>query len=122
MKNRIFIILGWLSFGVGVLGIFLPILPTTPFLLLAAFLFSKGSGKPYNWLVNHKFFGEYIRNFQETKTIPLGTKISSISTLWIVMLGSVFFVVNGRWYLQLLLILVSIAVTIHILSFKTKKI
>ncbi len=121
MKKTLFIIFGSISFGLGVIGIFLPILPTTPFLLLSAALFGKSSDRLYNWLMNHKVFGNYIRDFRENKAIPLKGKIASISMLWLLILYSIFFIVNERWYLQALLAAIAIGVTIHILSFKTKK-
>ena len=62
------IILGSISLALGILGIFLPLLPTTPFLLLTAALYFKGSPRLYNWLLNHRHFGPYIRNFRENKS------------------------------------------------------
>ncbi len=121
MKKTLFIIFGSISFGLGVIGIFLPILPTTPFLLLSAALFGKSSDRLYNWLMNHKVFGNYIRDFRENKAIPLKGKIASVSMLWLLILYSIFFIVNERWYLQALLAAIAIGVTIHILSFKTKR-
>lgn len=121
MKKTLLIISGSISFVLGIIGIFLPIIPTTPFLLLAAALFAKSSEKLYYWLMNHKVFGEYIRNFREDKAIPLKGKIIAISSLWIFMLYSILFIVNEKWYLQLLLGSIALGVTIHILSYKTKR-
>lgn len=120
MKKWVFIILSFISLGLGLLGMFLPMLPTTPFLLLSTFLFSKSSPRYYAWLLNHKRMGGYIRDFQENKCLPLRVKIISVSFLWISILLSVF-VVQGRIWLQILLVAIAIAVTIHILSYKTKK-
>ena len=75
--KTICIILGTISLGLGILGIFLPLLPTTPFLLLTAALYFKGSPRLYQWLLNHKYFGTYIRNFRENKAIPLLVKTHS---------------------------------------------
>ena len=66
-----------ISLALGILGIFLPLLPTTPFLLLTAALYFKGSFRLYNWLLNHRYFGPYIRNYRENKAIPLRAKIVS---------------------------------------------
>ena len=74
-------ILGLISLGLGILGIFLPVLPTTPLLLLSAFLFLRSNRKLYEWLMNHPKLGPYISNFLHHKTIPLKIKIISISTL-----------------------------------------
>lgn len=121
MKKTAFIILGSFCFALGIIGIFLPILPTTPLLLLSAYLFARSSEKLYNWLINHRIFGEYIRNFREDKSIALSHKIISVVTLWLFMLYSIFFVVNEKWYLQVLLASIAIGVTAYILSFKTRK-
>ena len=78
----------FLSLGLGVVGMFLPVLPTTPFLLLSAYLFSKSSGRYYEWLLSHKWFGTYIRQFSEARSIPLRIKIVSISMLWTTILNT----------------------------------
>lgn len=116
----LYIILGSISLGLGILGAFLPVLPTTPFLLLTAALYLKGSPRLYEWLMSHKVFGPYIRNFRENKAIPLRAKIVSVSMLWITILLSAFLAVN-TWWLRILLICIAIGVTWHILSFKTLK-
>lgn len=72
------IILGTVSLALGIIGIFLPLLPTTPFLLLTAALYFRGSPRLYQWLLNHKCLGPYIRNFRENKAIPLRAKIISL--------------------------------------------
>ena len=91
--KTLYIALGTLSLALGILGIFLPLLPTTPFLLLTAALYFKSSPRLYNWLLNHKHLGPYIRNFRENKAIPLRAKIISISLMWITMLYCVFFII-----------------------------
>lgn len=120
MKKLFFIIIGSLSLILGITGIFLPVLPTTPFLLLSAALFARSSDRLYLWLINHKIFGEYIRNFREDKAITLQGKIISISTLWLFMLYSIFYIVSEKWYIQVLLGSIALGVSVYILSFKTK--
>ena len=112
--KTICIILGTLSLGLGILGIFLPLLPTTPFLLLTAALYFKGSPRLYQWLLNHKYFGTYIRNF------PLRAKIISLLLMWGTMLYCIFFLIPLVW-VKVLLFLIAVGVTYHILSFKTLK-
>jgi len=118
--KKFLVVLGFLSLAIGIFGIVIPLLPTTPFLLLSAACFLKGSDRMYRWLMNHKLFGEYIRNFREKKAIPLRTKIIAVSLLWITILFSVLFIAESI-YLRLLLIAIAIAVTVHILHFKTLK-
>lgn len=121
-KNRlsrwVLIVSGTLSLGIGIIGIFLPLLPTTPFILLAASCYARSSKRLYNWLLNNRWFGNYIKNYQEGKGVPFKVKILSISFLWIVIGYSVFFVVSIL-LVRIVLFLIAIGVTIHILSIKT---
>lgn len=114
------IIIGTLSLALGILGIFLPLLPTTPFLLLTAALYFKGSPRLYRWLLNHKYFGPYIRNYRENKAIPLQAKFISLLLMWSTMLYCIFFLIPLIW-VKAILLLVAAGVTYHILSFKTLK-
>lgn len=116
----LYTILGSISLGLGILGLFLPVLPTTPFLLLSAFCFLRGNLRLYSWLMNHPKFGPYISNFIEHKAIPLRVKIVAISTLWLTLLYCAIFVAE-HWALRTLFIAIAIGVTIHILSYKTLK-
>ena len=119
---RIFlIIVGSVSLVLGIVGIFVPMLPTTPFLLLSAAAWVKASPKLYTWLIHHKLFGEYIRNYREHRAIPLRAKIISVSLLWLTIGYCIFAVVTEWWWAQVLLAVIAIAVSWHILSFKTLK-
>lgn len=109
---------GTFFLGLGIVGIFLPLLPTTPFLLLAAACYARSSKKFYNWLINHKWFGSYIKNYREGKGIPMKVKISAIFLLWVTILFSVIFVVSILW-VRIVLIVIASGVTIHILTIKT---
>ena len=115
------IIVGSVSLVLGVLGIFLPMLPTTPFLLLSAAAWVKASPALYQWLLNHKVFGEYIRNFREHRAIPLRAKIVSVSLVWLTIGYCIFAVVDEWWWAQVLMTLLAIGISWHILSFKTLK-
>ena len=119
--KKIFVILGSLALALGIVGIFVPLLPTTPLLLLAAALYFKGSPKLYEWLINHPYLGEYIRNFREYRAIPLKAKIVSISLIWLTIGYCIFGIVAEWWWAQLSLAIIAIAVTWHILSFATLK-
>ena len=91
--KTLYIVIGTISLALGILGIFLPLLPTTPFLLLTAALYFKGSSRLYNWLLNHRYFGPYIRNYRENKAIPLRAKIVSLVLMWGTMLYCIFFLI-----------------------------
>jgi uncharacterized membrane protein YbaN (DUF454 family) len=113
--------LGLVSLALGVIGIFVPLLPTTPFLLLSAVLFARSSEKLYAWLMNHKTFGKYISDYRNERAIPLRVKISALTLMWGTMLYAIFAIAQSKLWLQLLLAAIAIGVTIHILSLKTKK-
>ena len=116
----ILIILGSLCLALGVIGIFLPLLPTTPFLLLSAALYVRSSEKLYQWLIHQKYLGDYIRNFREHKAIPLHAKIISISMIWITLIYCAITVSEEIWVKALFLILAT-SITWHILTYKTLK-
>lgn len=118
MKRYLLIIAGSLALGLGVAGIFLPLLPTTPFLLLAASCYVNSSPKLYNWLLTRKHLGGYIRDFRENRAIPLRAKIVSVSLVWITLLYCAVFVVS-HIALRILFILLASGITLHILSYKT---
>ena len=113
-------IIGIISLGLGVLGIFLPVLPTTPLLLLAAAMFLRSNKRLYEWLLNHPKLGPYIRNFMEYKAIPLRVKVVSVSLVWATLLYCTFFVAKV-WWMSLLFVAIATGVTIHILNYKTLK-
>jgi len=117
-KRILLISTGTFFVGVGIAGIFIPILPTTPFLLIAAALYARSSQKFYNWLINNKIFGKYIKNYREGKGIPLKLKIYTIAFLWITIGCSAFFAVNILW-VRITLTIVAIGVTVHIARIKT---
>lgn len=110
--------LGFLLTGIGILGMILPLLPTTVFLLGAAGCFAKASPGAYKWLTTNRLFGSYLRNYREHKGATLGTKIFSISTLW-VGLGFSGFVIGPVWWVDLVLGAVAVGVTWHLVSLKT---
>ena len=114
-------ILGLVSFALAVAGIFLPLLPTTPLLLLAAWCFVRSSPHLYGWLMRHPKFGPYIRNFRESRAIPLRVKVVSVALVWLTILLCVFMVVEQWWWAQLLLLALAAAISWHILSYKTLK-
>ena len=111
---------GSLFVGLGVLGIFLPILPTTPFLLLAAACYARSSQRFYCWLLNNRWFGRYIDDYRHKRGMPLRLKLLTVALLWLTILLSVIFAVHSV-ALRVILILIAIGVSAHILSIKTLK-
>ena len=116
----LFIILGSLALALGVIGIFLPLLPTTPFLLLSATLYVRSSEKLYQWLIHQKYLGSYIRNFREHRAIPLRAKIISVSMVWITLTYCAITISEQIW-IKALFIALAIGISWHILSYRTLK-
>ena len=111
---------GTIFVGLGLLGIILPILPTTPFLLLAAACYARSSKRFYDWLLTNKWFGSYLKNYWEGKGIPLKVKVLSISFLWTTIIISMIFILTS-FIIRIILTVIAIVVTIHILSLRTLK-
>ena len=111
--------LGTVFVLIGILGVFLPLLPATPFLLLASACYVRGSQRLYGWLMNNKYLGPYIRNFREHRAMPVRAKIISIAILWISLVISIYRV--DIFIIQSVLIVVGIGVTALILSIRTLK-
>jgi len=112
-------ILGTFFLALGLVGIPLPLLPTTPFLLIAAACYLRGSSRMYNWMMMNRYFGAYLRDYLEGKGLAVGTKIVSASALWgVIVLSAVFATENT--IVRVALLAVAIGVTIHLLTLKTK--
>ena len=94
MGRYFYIALGWLAVGLGVIGVVLPVLPTTPFLLVAAFAFGKGSPEARAWLIEHAHFGPAIRNWEENGAISRGAKVLAVSMMALVLAASLILGVN----------------------------
>ena len=92
-----YIILGSTALALGMLGIFLPLLPTTPFLLLSAWFYCKGSDRLYGWLMSHPYLGSYIRNYREKRAITLQSKATAVSLMFVTILICILFVAESLW-------------------------
>ncbi|HEX9897032.1 MAG TPA: YbaN family protein [Dehalococcoidales bacterium] len=114
------VIAGTVSVGLGILGIFLPVLPTTPFLLLAAACYARSSQKLYSWLLYNKWFGKYIRNYIQKKGIPLTIKVWTIGVLWLAIGTSAIFAVESL-VIRVVLVVIAVCVTAHLLLVPTYK-
>ncbi|MEG1762970.1 MAG: YbaN family protein [Bacteroidales bacterium] len=120
MKTLSLKILAFICIVLGIIGIPTPILPTTPFLLAAAFLFLKSDPVLYQKLIHHKYLGTYIQNYREHKYIPLKTKIISLILLWGGIGYSILGLPTALW-LKIVLLCIALGVSIHILSLKSQK-
>jgi uncharacterized membrane protein YbaN (DUF454 family) len=120
LKRRLLIAAGTISTAIGIVGIFVPILPTTPFLLLAAAFYLRSSKKLYDRLLNNRFIGAYVRNYLQGKGMPRKVKIITILLLWVTITGSIIFAVQGL-IIRAILLIIAIGVSVHILLIKTTK-
>jgi len=114
------IVSGTFFVALGVLGVFVPVLPTTPFLLLAAFCYARSSERFLHWLLTNRWFGAYIKNYREGRGIPLREKLLTIVALWLSISFSALYVVES-WWGKLLLVAVAVGVTVHLLRIKTPR-
>jgi len=110
---------GTASVGVGIVGIFVPLLPTTPFLLLAAVLYSRSSDRLSGWLLGNRWFGAYVRRYRERRSMSRRHKAFTLALLWGAIGSSAALVVTA-WWGRLILAIVAVGVTVHVLLLGTE--
>ncbi|RLG27118.1 DUF454 domain-containing protein [Methanosarcinales archaeon] len=118
--KKLLVVAGTFFVGLAIVGIFLPVLPTVPFLLLASTCYAKSSKRFHDWLLNNQWFGIYVKNYQKGRGIPLKMKVLSISLLWVTIIFSAVFIVH-LLFVRIILILIATGVTIHTLHIQTLK-
>jgi hypothetical protein len=114
------IVIGSIAVIIGVIGIVVPLLPTTPFLLLAAVCYGRSSRRLYRWLITNKWCGTYIRRYREGEGVSVKIKALTITLLWLTILFSFFCVVSST-LVRILLLVIAGGVTLHILLLRTYK-
>lgn len=117
LMRLVLIACGTLSVALGVIGIFLPVMPTTVFLLLAAACYARSSERFYQRLINDRWLGAYIRNSREGRGMTRRQKATTLAMLWIGIGASAIFSVHALW-LRLLLLAIAVGVTIHVVRLK----
>lgn len=117
MTRILYNVLGTVALVLAVLGIFLPLLPTTPFLLLASACYLRGSPRLHRWLLSHRILGPYIRDFESGRGIPLRTKLLALALMWpsLALSAWIMPVAWARW----LLLIPGVGVTIYLLRLPT---
>lgn len=111
------VVIGTIALALGVIGIVVPVLPTTPFLLLAAACYARSSERLHRWLMNNRYLGEPIRNYRDSRAVKLHVKVYALVVLWAGIALSI--VAIGGFWLTLALVAIALAVTVHILRLKT---
>lgn len=119
IKRRLVLVLGFIALGFGTLGIVVPLLPTTPLVLLAAGCFSYSSDRFYEWIKKNRLFGPYIENYREKRGLTKAFKIRNILLLWVSLAVSMFLI--RTVFIYVLLSIVGVCVTTHLLMIKTRK-
>jgi uncharacterized membrane protein YbaN (DUF454 family) len=118
IRKILLVTCGLVAVGLGFLGVVLPLLPTTPFLLLAAACFLRSSRRLYLWLMHHRVFGPYLRNYMQHRAISIRAKAISIILIWATITYSAFWVVQNT-ILRIILLLTATIMSVRILLFKT---
>jgi uncharacterized membrane protein YbaN (DUF454 family) len=104
--------------ALGVLGMFLPLMPTTVFLLMAAYCYSRSSERFHNWLLSNRLFGSYIKNYKSGQGISMRQKVSTLTFLW-ASIGLSIWLLGGGFWSTLILIAIAVGVTLHLVLLKT---
>lgn len=116
-KRWLFVGLGSLFLAIGVVGIIVPVLPTTPFLLLTAFFYARGSRRCHGWLMKNRVFGRHLDDYLSGRGISWKVKTWALTVLWTAIILSVVLAVKS-WWIRGLLLFIAVAVTVHILTLK----
>jgi uncharacterized membrane protein YbaN (DUF454 family) len=117
LGRRLLIVIGTVSLGLGVLGVVLPILPTTPFLLLAAACYARSSDRLYGWLLGNRWLGRYVRAYQEGRGVPVRLRVLLIILLWTSIGCSIAFVAPVL-AVKVLLGVIAVGVSVFIMTYE----
>lgn len=121
LRRSLLVAAGVACVFLGAIGILIPVLPTTPFLLLAAACFLRSSERLHGWLLGNRVFGEYLRRYVNGEGIPLSSKIGTLAFLWFTLAVSIFaFVPAGLWWVRLVLAAIGVGVTLRIATIPTR--
>jgi hypothetical protein len=118
-KKALLVAAGSVCLALAVLGVFLPLLPTTPFLLLASACYVRSSARLHGWLMRNRLLGGYIRNFQERRGVPVRAKVVTVALLWLPLLYSVYRL--DVFWLELALVLMGMTWSVLIFRMKSFK-
>jgi len=118
IKKWLYLIIGTVSLAAGVLGMFLPVIPTTPFVLLSAACYYRSSSRIYDWLVSSRHFGTTIRNYESGRGLRRSTKIKAIGLMWASITLSAYFFVSS-WLVVAGMYVVAVAVSAYLFRLPT---
>lgn len=112
--------IGWTCVGIGFVGVFVPGLPTTTFLLIAAWCFYRSSPKAHQWLMEHRLLGPYVRDFLNGKGMPMRSKVIALTMIWLTCGSSAAFFIRPLW-LRAVVLLCGVIGTVVILRVPTRQ-
>ena len=116
LSRFLWLILGLLFVAIGLIGVVVPGLPTTPLMILAAACFAKSSQRFYDWVITNKMFGHHVKNYREERGIPARSKLAIIPVLWIFVLFAVFVgIPGGLFYAKIAIMILAVIGTAFIL-------
>ena len=118
MMRGVYIVVGTIALVIGAIGLFLPVIPTTPLVILAAACYYRGSDRLHNWILSSRWFGETVKNYQEGRGLTRDTKVRAISMMWAMILISAWFFVSNL-FVRVAIICVAIGVTVYLVSLPT---
>ncbi len=116
--RTVLIIAGTVCVALALIGVLIPVFPTTVFLLLAAAAYARSSERFYTWLTTNRVFGDYIRNYREGRGIRLRHKLLTMLLLWGMIGTSAVFFVDTTW-VKLILLVIATGVSVHVITIKT---
>lgn len=119
LKRGLWNTAGSIALVLGIIGIAIPIMPTTPFLLLAAACYLRGSRRMYDWLMGNRWFGTYLLDYMEGRGIPMITKVLTLVVLWSTIGFSMIFITTNP-ILRVILLVIAVGVTFHLAMVKTR--
>ena len=120
LRNYILTLIGFISLALGIIGIILPVLPTTPFILLSAWCFYHGSERFHDWIINHDYFGPIIEEYGDGEGMSKESKAKAIGMTWTAVLLTAVFILDSV-FMRAIIIVVAVIGTIFLLRIKTRK-
>ena len=118
MMRGVYIVVGTIALVIGAIGLFLPVIPTTPLVILAAACYYRGSDRLHNWILSSGWFGETVKNYQEGRGLTRHTKVKAISMMWAMIFISAWFFVSNL-FVRVAIICVAIGVTVYLVRLPT---
>ncbi|MDR3063540.1 MAG: YbaN family protein [Methanobrevibacter sp.] len=118
IKKLFYFSFGTIFLSIGTVGIFVPVLPSTPFVIVAALFYGKSSERAEKWIMRNKYFASYIKNYKEKIGIPKDVKIKSLVFLWFMLILSMIF--TNKLMITIVLMVIGILVSLHIYLLKTR--